>query len=64
MKLLSPGVVAALLTVVAMVAAAAGKPQLAAFLGSPGAAEALATAIAAGGTFVSGVLAGVKPAAA
>lgn len=56
----SKGVLTAVLTVIALVASAAGKKELADFLGSPAMADALQTAIVAGGTIVAGVLEGVK----
>lgn len=61
----TPGVLAAVLTVAALVATALGKTGLATFLGSPEAATAVQGAIASVGALVAGVLGGVndKPSA-
>lgn len=58
--LASRGVLVALLTVVALVASALGKPQLAEFLNSPAMADALQAVLVSGGVIVAGVLEGVK----
>ena len=64
MKFVTPGVIAALLTVAALVATSLGKAELAAFIGSPDAATAVQTLVVSVGTLVSGVLKGLeKPAA-
>jgi hypothetical protein len=56
----SPGLISAALTVLAMALSFAGKGQLAGFFQSPEAAEAITLLIGSVGTIVSGVLQGVS----
>jgi hypothetical protein len=63
MQFFSPGVIAAVLAVIATIAGALGKPQLAAFLGSPEAATAFNAVVTSAGVILAGVLPGIKKAA-
>jgi len=56
----SPGLISAALTVVALGLSFAGKSQLASFFQSPEAADAITMLIGSVGTLVSGVLQGVS----
>jgi len=59
-RLTSPGFLTALLTIASVIAGVAGKTQLASFLGSPEAADALITLVGTGGTLAAGILKGVR----
>jgi hypothetical protein len=56
----SPGLISAALTVLAMALSFAGKGQLATFFQSPEAAEAVTLMIGSVGTLISGVLQGIS----
>lgn len=60
-KYLTPGTVAALLSVAAIVAGAFGKSALATFLNDPSTTQTVLTLAGAVGTLVAGILNGVKP---
>jgi hypothetical protein len=61
MSFLSPGVIVAVLAVVASVAGALGKTELATFLGSPETATTITTVISGALSLFAGALAGIKP---
>lgn len=63
-KFLTPGVIVGVLTVLATLAGFLGKSELATFLGSPEAANAVNAVVSSVGALLAGILSGLtKPAA-